>query len=339
MKQELEFTIIIPVCHGRNFLDTALGSLLRIDFPADRFEAIVAGAFDDEESKQIVRCQSDRAAFSIIYIDCSGKKRAEKLNAACHAARGRVLAFADDDCIFLENWLKKLLEVLQSERTIGIIGGREEPAQSGSTFDIALDTVLNSFVATGGIRKGSGARVGEYYPKLWNMAVPHDVATDISLKTIKGVPEVFDEALTIHEDVELANRIKRSGKRIVFAPDWCIRHYRDTTFLSFFVNNVSMGRTCRSMGIHRLPHALLTSFAVGMPVFFSFSLFFDFLRTPFFIVSGVYGIVILAAAVAGFFGTKRVMASVMMPVLFVSLHVARGLGFLFPLRTRREVPS
>ena len=334
MPDELEFSVILPVCHGGGFLRKSLASLRGLDFPPDRFEVLVVGADGDSESYDAAAGEAASAALAISYIACGSTNRSARLNAACAAARGRFLAFADDDCVFLPEWLRRLSAVLHTTGDIGIAGGCDEIVHGGSAFAVALDRVFNTFIGSGGIRRGAGVRVGKYYPKLWNMTVPRETALHVALKSEDGLPQVFKESLSVHEDVDLAHRVSGAGKKIVYAPEVRIRHYRDTTFRSFVSRNFAMARTCRSLGIHRFPHTVLAVFALSALSLSIASLFYQRLWVLLLGFVGIYTILLLAAAVDGLRKTRNLTASLMIPPLLVSLHFARGLGYLFPLRER-----
>jgi glycosyltransferase involved in cell wall biosynthesis len=336
MTQPLDFSILLPVCHGGKFLQQSLCSLHNIDFPHHRFEVLVAGFKDDEQSRSIVESEAGVASYSVRYIGCSGMNRAGLLNQACSAAKGNTLAFADDDCIFFPDWLTKLEHALKHKNNIGVIGGEDNLIGDTSSFDLALDHVLNSFIGTGGVRKGQGSRIGKYYPKLWNMAVPRDVAISVAKRNENGVLHIFNESLDVHEDVDLANRIERAGKRVIFASEVRIGHCRDTTFTSFFLRNMAMARTCKSIGVHHIPHIMLAIFILSIAVLAIFSSIFPPLRNVIGIVTGIYVAVLLVSAFGGFAHTRRWSMLVMIPVLLVSLHFARGLGYLFPWNNQRS---
>jgi glycosyltransferase involved in cell wall biosynthesis len=337
MTQSLDFSILLPVCHGGQFLYKSLCSLRDIDFPHHRFEVLVAGLKGDEQSKSIVEREAGLASYSIRYIECSGMNRAGLLNQACSVAKGDTLAFADDDCIFFPDWLKKLEHALKLENNSGVIGGEDNLVGDASSFDLALDYVLNSFLGTGGVRKGQGSRIGKYYPKLWNMAVPRDVAFHVTVKNKEGIPSVFNESLTVHEDVDLANRIERAGKRVIFAPEVRIGHCRDTTFTAFFLRNMAMARTCKSLGVHNIPHIMLTIFILSIGLLAIFSSIFPPLLNVFSIVTGLYVAVLLGSALRGFKRSRRWSMLVLIPLLLFSLHLSRGLGYLFPWNNRKAL--
>ena len=318
---------------------TALRSMREVSFPPDRFEVLVAVAGNDTESIDIVQAESSQSQFDIKYVGCHEHKRSSQLNEACRLAQGSVLAFTDDDCIFQEEWLEKLNEVFEHESDIGIVGGKDILESKKSSFDLALDSVLNSFFGTGGIRTGKGFRTGKYYPKLWNMAVPREVALKVAIETKQGVKCIFDESLDVHEDVDLANRIDRSGKRIVFAPVVRVRHFRDTTYRSFVKRNYNMARTSRALRIHSLPHATLSVFVLITSLLAMCSIFISPLRLVFLVLAGLYILLLQLSSVQGFIQTKSLCVFAIIPWLLASLHFSRGLGYLFPWRdiNRREI--
>lgn len=340
MSERLECSVILPVCHGGALLKNALASLRKIVFSSDRFEVLVAGSSDDSESKDTVATEASKSSFAMVYVVCDGENRAAKLNAACYRARGRFLVFADDDCIFHEDWLKNLCDVLNREANVGIVGGVDEPAaHNASAFDQALDKVLHSFLGTGGFRYGRTSPLGKYYPRLWNMAVPKEVVLEAALKKANGALPVFDEDLTVHEDVDLAKRIEKQGRRIIFAPEVRVGHKRDTTFREFVCRNFSMARTARFLQVHRLAHTALTAFVLGMPVIAFGSFFVCFFRPVFFGFVVIYAIILLGKGIEGLLKTKNVRVGIFIPLLLMSLHLGRGFGYLFPSKRKTAEAS
>lgn len=335
MSGEVRFSVILPVCHGGIFLKNALRSLNKIDYPTELFEVLLAVQADDGVSKAITNGESSHMKAKVTYIETDNKNRSAMLNLLINEAQGKILVFADDDCIFLPDWLNNIESVLAREHNAGVIGGQDIQAGNESSFNLALDYTFNSFIGTGGLRRGTGQRVGKYYPKLWNMAIPRDIADSVAKKASDGSAHVFDESLTVHEDVDLASRIEKSGKRIVYAPEMRVLHSRDTTLLSFILRNFDMARTARVIGVHVIPHTVLSLFALGMPGLLLFSGIIHPFRDIFIVVVSCYILLLLLAACGGFAHTKRLSVFAYVPVMLVSLHLARGLGFLFPLESEK----
>lgn len=324
------FSIILPVCHGGRFLRDGLESLRGMEFPRDRFEVLVAGSGDDNESRGIVETESGRSGHVVKYIGCGGRNRAGRLNAACSEARGAILAFADDDCILVPDWLKKIETAFVKGPDIGAIGGTEIPGSDEGAFGLALDVTLNSFVGTGGVRRGAGLHAGMYYPRLWNMAAPRRVAEEVALGSRDGRMQVFKESLAVHEDVDLMSRIGRSGKRIVFMPELQVKHRRDTNFLSFIKRNFAMARVSRSIGIHRFAHGALSAFTLCVFILSLSSMLYRPLQPALLVMMAGYLVPLTVVSLQGLRKTGRIAVSAIIPFLVMALHASRGIGYLFP---------
>jgi GT2 family glycosyltransferase len=330
MNREIKFSVILPICHGGNFLQNALKSLGKLEFPRERFEVLFAGPDNDEQLRHMV--ESESTNIDLKYIGVVQPNRSAQLNAAISRARGNILVFADDDCTFLPDWLHRLGDVFERENNIGVVGGLDRAGKNEPPFNIALDYVLNSFAGTGGLRRSQGPRVGKYYPKLWNMAIPRDVALGVAIASPEDSSQVFNETLDVHEDVELIDRIEKTGKRIIYVPDLIVVHSRDTTLQSFTGRSFNMARTSRSIGVHRLPHISLAAFALGMIALITASIVIEPLRVVLAGVSALYITLLLVSALEGFLRTRKVSVVIYVPLLLIAQHFSRGLGYLFPWR-------
>lgn len=322
MMNRSPYSVILPVCHGGNFLAEALESLKAVTSPEAGFEVIVAG--EKEKMKNID--ESDFTAPGWRIVECGGN-RSEMLNAACAVARGDVWVFSDDDCIYPPDWLVQVEKSIQENRDASILGGADMLAPGASGFDVALDVALKSWIGTGGTRSNRDLKAGEYYPKLWNMTVMADAVKRAALD-YPDSKYIFDPALPVHEDVDLTERIKNLGGQVVYVPYVAVLHSRDTTFVDFFRRNMDMARICRQKGIHRLPHLFLAAALIGVPVLVTLSLLVPALKGLFIL----YGLYIVAVAVMGVRGAvlnKRAALMILIPVLIISMHVARAVGYIF----------
>jgi GT2 family glycosyltransferase len=233
-------SVVVPVAHGGTLLAKALTSLARLDTAPEEVEVLVAGSIAEPEARDTVerlardgRCRQ---------VDDSDDALSVRLNRAAAAARGRVLVFLDDDCTAPPDWLSVLGEILAERPDAGIVGGRDELAGTDRAFDVALDHVLTSPLALGLFR-----RRGDPPPKLWNMAVPREAAEAVRARD--GF--LFRESLDVHQDVDLSERIRRTGRAVVHAPGWIVHHRRETTLRSCLARNRRMARAGRRHGLQR----------------------------------------------------------------------------------------
>lgn len=325
-----KFSVILPVCHGGRFLTQALASLARVSSPRDGFEVLVAGKIDGMINLSVF--DSDQAELRMVVSEGT---RSAMLNAACAAARGTVWVFADDDCVFPADWLVNVEQSLITHPDAAVLGGVDILVPGAGVFDLALDEVLNSFLGTGGARQDGVVRVGRYYPKLWNMTVLTDAAKQAALDASQQ-ELIFDPSLSVHEDVDLTTRISARGGKVVYAPDVRVGHCRDTNFTSFFKRNLDMAQICRRRGIHRTAHSALVALMIGLPVMGVASLVVEALKVFFLSAVGVYAAAVVLTGIKGAVKKKRAVLTGWIPVLIVSLHVARAVGYMFPLRIKED---
>lgn len=322
-----DFSVILPVCHGGRFLREALDSLRAMEYEAGAFELLVSGRTGDEEARQLTMELKQRAPFHVEYAPCDAAPRSAQLNAALARATGKILAFTDDDCAPPRSWLRDWRAALDARPEIGAMGGSDEPPAGGRAFDQALDCVLNSFAGTGGIRT-SAKGIGRYYPRLWNMTIPREVALSAALPGRGGRPQVFNESFDVNEDVELVERIAQSGKEVAFAPEVRVRHHRDTTFLAFLGRNFGMARACRRLGLHRLPHTLLAGGALAVSALAVLSAWRGPWRLVLAACAGAYALLLLVSALAALAAKRRAEMLYLVPALLAGVHAARAVGFL-----------
>jgi GT2 family glycosyltransferase len=332
MTENIAFTVILPVFHSGHFLDDALQSLRYLDYPPECFEVLVAGRENDQEAQAIVRRCAEVSRHRLRFIGRIASRRAALLNAACREARGRILVFADDDCLFLPDWLNQYQSAFAKNPAAGIIGGPDEPQHAGLSFNFAMDAVLQSPLVRGRFPGSGNSRIVKYYPKLFNMAILRELALRVSPVDKDGTPLVFADQLAVHEEVELAERIQRTGKALVLAPEARVKHCRDTTFADFVVRNFFLGRACRQLNVHRFPQTTLSLFVFGMVLLALAALAFAGARPAFFLYAGGYLLILIVSGIQSYRKTGKPAVLLLVPLLLAALHVSRGFGHLLARR-------
>jgi hypothetical protein len=330
----LDFSVILKVEHGGHFLRNALASALRLDWPSDSFEIIVVGPNKEKDAKRQVQAASHGNA-AIRYLSSPAVTYAGMLNSACASARGLILAFADDDCEMAPDWLRNIADAFDTIPNAGIIGGPDELCATTDAFSLALDCVLGSFVGTGGCRKIGGLQIGRTYPKLQNMAIQREIAERVAKDRGRDGFPLFDDHLTVHEDVDLTGRVEKLGMRAVMCPSVRIRHCRDTTSWRFLKRDFMKARSAKLLGVHRLPHMILVSLGLGALLLAVGAVWSEILGIVFGVGLTIYAALILWCALKGFFRTRRGAAVVLIPFLLVGVHIARALGYALPVRRNK----
>jgi len=158
--------------------------------------------------------------FPMRWIEVSDRNPAHRRNRAAREARGRFLAFLDDDAAAEPSWLEVGSAALAR---CGIVGGPDLPPAQASYGERVADLLL----ATRWI--GSGIPAHERRPRAGAVRSAHDVAlcnlfvTREVFESIRGFDETFGY---IGEDTDFVRRTRERGITVELDPELRVRHRR-----------------------------------------------------------------------------------------------------------------
>ncbi|MDM9626365.1 glycosyltransferase [Rhizobium sp. S152] len=135
-------------------------------------------------------------------------------NTGMRAARGRVLAFTDDDCEIFPDYFATLAALFASDTEMVMRGGRIE---LGDARDLPITikpelepAVLTSDLHAGGFIHGA------------NMAFPHGLIDKVGLfDTRFGAGATFRSG----EDTDYVHRTFNAGVRVEYLPEFAVKHF------------------------------------------------------------------------------------------------------------------
>ncbi len=312
---QIDFSILIWEAHGPDLLKDALSSLSRLDYPFEKFEVLIIDALSIKEE---VESMASKLPFKVHYCKKPDATKSESLNFGLRKASGRIIVFTEDDCLFEKDWLK-IIERSLYDKEVGAVGGYDKALTGNSSFNKCLDYVYSSFITTGGLRRGDQKRIGEYYPKLYNMSVPRDVINEVGY---------LSENIISCQSLELASRIKRAGYKVVYDPGNFVWHWRMTNLCRLFASDFKMGYTCYLIKIWTKQHTFLAGAVLAM-LALSVSSFWSI--KAFKILIALMGLYLIPLFLAGFHASvilRDPKCLLLVPVLVFIIHISKGTGFL-----------
>lgn len=202
-------TVIIPVKDGPVLLARAVRALLAQDYPADRFEVIVA---DNGSAASPAAVLPDDPRVILIEERRPGSYAAR--NTALGCAHGEILAFTDADCRPDPGWLRTAARFLADHPDVAMIGGQVrleyrhgEPRTGPEWFEFVQGFPQERYLATG-------------------FAVTANMVTRRSVFDRIGE---FDGTLLSGGDAEWGRRVHAAGLAQRYLPDAVVLHpARDT---------------------------------------------------------------------------------------------------------------
>ena len=197
----IKVSVVIPTYGRADSLRDCVQALAASDFPRDEFEVIIV---DDGSPKLVgpeLAALRDRLDPVIIRQENAGAAAARNLGA--RHARGRYLAFTDDDCLPGPGWLRALVLRLESAPDI-VVGGEITNAASDNTYSRVTHLLAHKVYA----RYDSDPSSIRFFGSA-NLAIAKD-----QFEKWGG----FDAGLRpAYEDREFCERLFRHGIRFVRA--------------------------------------------------------------------------------------------------------------------------
>ncbi len=204
-----DVTVIVLNYNGKDYLRDCLDSLLALDYPREQLEVMVVDNGSKDRSAQFVR-QSYPTVRLIELPENRGFAAGN--NVGAEAARGRYVAFLNNDMRVDPRWLIEMVEAIQQADDVASVGAKIL-TWDGQGIDF-VGGVLN-FYGMGFQPEDVSAAAGEEpYPVLFACGGAMLIDRQVFLES-----GGFDESFFAYfEDVDLGWRLWVLGYRVLLAP-------------------------------------------------------------------------------------------------------------------------
>lgn len=323
-------SVVIPTKNSEKTLNECLKSLKNQDYPKNKYEIIIA----DDHSKDDTLKIAKKYKVKIVTSDWPpGRQR----NKAISAAKGDLIGFIDSDCIAKSDWISKGIKYFDSDE-IAIVGGPNLTPKSDSFISHCIGYVSSSKIATGSMsarytKDGFGFKEADETSLIsCNMFARKD-----TIKKAGG----FNTEIFPNEENELMARIKEMDYTFLYIPDLIVWHHRRSTVKGFFLQNLAYGRSRMELikkhpsalkPFHPFPSIFVLSLIFGSIMY----LFYPAIRMFFLGMLALYFLIIFSVGIQRSLKYKNVKIIVMVPILFIALHISYGIGFMFGLVSRKN---
>jgi len=220
------FSVIIPTYERPTRLSSCLAALSDLDYPRECFEVIVVndgGCPIDEAIAPFL------GRMNVAHVTQKHSGPAAARNAGVARARGKYVAFTDDDCRPHCAWLRQLERQLAAGENV-LVGGMVVNALEDNACSAASQLLVTYLCEYYNAVPGQALFFTSN-----NMAMPRD-----AFMSIGGFDQRFRRSAA--EDRELCERWSRSGRSLVFAETALIQHSHLLTILSFWRQHFQYGR-------------------------------------------------------------------------------------------------
>ena len=207
-------SIIIAVKTWQSNLEECVAKCLELDY--DDFEILI---LPDEPFERDF--SSSRVAVSVVPTGPVGPARKRDISA--EHAKGRILAFLDDDAYPRRDWLANAAGYFQDER-VAALGGPAVTPETDSLRQKAGGRIFASFLVSGGF-------IYRYRPRPKRDVLDYPSCNFLIRACVFKEAGGFNTRFWPGEDTLLCRRItSEMGYRIVYAPECLVYHHRRPVF-------------------------------------------------------------------------------------------------------------
>ena len=220
------FSVVIPTYHRRDELRACLAAIANLETPRDQFEVIVVDDGSPEPVHDLVRVWG--GAVDITLVEQRNAGPAAARNAGAARAKGRYLAFTDDDCAPDPNWLQAFARHFH-EAPAAAIGGltvNALPDPYSAASQKLIDYLYRYYHVVGA--------EGRFFTTC-NFACPK-----AEFDALGGFDESFPRAAA--EDREFCERWIAEGHQLRYADDVVVRHSHLMSLAGFLRQHFGYGR-------------------------------------------------------------------------------------------------
>jgi GT2 family glycosyltransferase len=237
-------SIIVPNFNGEKFLEKCLKSVLSSNY--SDLEVLFVDDASTDASIKIV--ESFRQPHLRIIRNSQRIGAAACRNRAIKEARGEYIVFLDNDTEVKPDWLAEIVEVFQSDSSIGGVQCKLMDFSDRERIQAAGLYLIPHTLW--GIARGQGEKNGEKWNKIEDVAAI-SAALVVKQEVLDKVGG-FDEKLAIYtEDLDFSLRVWLAGYRIVLAPHSIVYHWAKPVEM-----RKSMGASKREIYFHLCKNSL-----------------------------------------------------------------------------------
>lgn len=270
-------SIIILNYNGEKFIKKTLESVVALDYPKKDFEIIIVDNFSTDNSKKII----DKLIVIPVKTGIQPKITTVFLkknlgfscgnNVGIKQAKGTYIILLNNDCIVDTNWLKELVTLAEKGEKIFAVNSKIYLGNTSKIQNAGIRIFLNGYAQDIGAIPNN--KVQDYEEDIGQYDKEKEIdaacgAAVLYRKSILDKIGVLDESFFLYyEDVEISERAKKHGYKVVYAPKAVVHHLHAASageWSPFFIYHSEKGRL-----LHMIYHfPLLIFFKEYLKFFF-----------------------------------------------------------------------
>jgi succinoglycan biosynthesis protein ExoA len=315
-------SVIVPVRNEAAFITGTLDQLLFQDYPANRFEILVADGGSTDDTRTIVTHLAKEHPYLRLLNNPNGWSSSGR-NVAVRAARGDVILLVDGHCeIDNPRYLQNLADAFSHSGAECV--GRPQP------LDVTGATALQRAIAAARASPLGHHPASHIYADREGFVPPESVAVAYR-RTVFDTIGPFDERFDACEDVEFNHRAATAGMKCWFTPRILVRYHPRDSLTKLFRQMVRYGRgRVRLLRKHpdtfSLPGFVPGAFLGGLLLGPLLCFFLPLLWVVYGSTLAVYALLLVLTSAGISLRNREPGLLALLPLVFVTVHLGAGTG-------------
>lgn len=328
-------SVVMPVRNEADFIESGLRAVFAQIYPHDSLEIIIADGKSDDVTVEVIKNLQAETDIPIKIITNHKKIAPHGLNRSIAESNGEIIVRVDGHCEIAPDYIVNCVKYLR-ENKAECVGGPIETI--GATLSArAISLAMSSNFGVGGSAFRCVQNREMYVDTVAFPAYRREIFEQIGL---------FNEELVRNQDDELNYRLRKSGGRILLAPDIRSKYYSRSSFKSLWRQYFQYGYwKIRVLQLHPKQMSLRQfvpfTFVLTIALLGFLSLFSTNGRWALTAVFGLYFLANLTATIK-LARHIKISALPMVAPAFAVLHFSYAFGFcagLFAFRQKWKSPE
>lgn len=323
MPQPPFISVIMPIRNEAGYIRRSLGAVLTQHYPPGRFEVVVVDGMSDDGTREAVREMTGAlgaAGPAVRLLDNPARIVPPAMNIGLRMARGEIIIRVDGHCEIIPDYFRRCVKSL-ARTGADCVGG---PIQTvGETpMARAIATAQSAAFGVGGVAFRTGRATPGFVDTVAFGAYRRDVFTRIG---------VFDEELKRNQDDEFNFRLTQAGGRIWLDPAINSQYFSRAAISSLWSQYYQYGfykvRVIQKRGaIASWRHLVPAGFVLAVAGSLLLALVMRDWRWA---LTVLFPYLVASLSVSTLTARHNPRVLPLLPVVFATLHLSYGLGFLW----------
>lgn len=208
-------SIVIVNYNGKKYLERCLRSFEASDYPADRIEILLVDNGSEDSSE--TDAQASHPEVTLLRNLKNGF--AAGLNLGISQAKGKYIAFANNDVFVDPAWLSTLVQVLEKDKKVGCVGGKVV-FENGRINSVGHKGLPDYYWEDEGYDqedRGQYDTLKEVKGLCW-------AAVLFRRECLDDIGPIDEDYVLYYEDVDTSLRCRQQGWKLIYSPKAVVRH-------------------------------------------------------------------------------------------------------------------